>query len=117
MKTKSVYLFSSLVGMMCGFISSHTLFSGSWLAIIFWGVVGLALGFFVNETAKASWCGVLFGLFLTVIFLLAGFQGTANNLPGFLLLTLVLSFVGMAGGAISVLSGRWLRRHFTNPNN
>ena len=42
---------------LCGLLSLNSFLSGSWLNLVFWGVVGLTLGFFLPAGVKV----ILFG--------------------------------------------------------
>jgi hypothetical protein len=52
----------------------------------------------------------VYGFFMSVTFLISGFQGSPDKLPGFLALTLGLSIVGALGGLVTVFIGSRLRR-------
>lgn len=110
MKTYLIPFISAVVGIACGLASQSSLLAGQWLNLVLWGIVGVVLGIFTNERRMIVWAGILYGFSLSVSFLLAGFQGSADKLPGFLLLTLVLSVVGAMGGLVTVFVGSRLRR-------
>lgn len=96
------------VGIICGFISAHTLFSHSYTAIIFWGVVGLITGWFTpNKEIRTM--GFSYGFMLILSFLLFNFNGTSNKLFGFILISLLFSIGGAFGGWLSVYVGNWTR--------
>jgi hypothetical protein len=75
-------------------------------------LAGIVLGLFVLGRRQILVVGVVYGIFLSVTFLLSGFQGTPGNLPGFLVLTLLLSVVGAVAGVVTVFIGSWLRARF-----
>ena len=52
------------------------------------------------------------GFLLSVTFLISGFHGTSDKLPAFLLLTLVLSVLGIGAGVVAVFIGSRVRRLF-----
>src|SRR4051812_779788 len=80
-----------VVGLICGLVSHTSFLEGRWVNLIVWGLGGLGLGWFVQATRAMVWCGVVYGFVLAVTFLISGFQGSANNIPAFLILTLILS--------------------------
>jgi hypothetical protein len=109
MKSNAILIASPLVGIACGLVSHLSFLEGKWLNLVLWGVVGVVLGLFASGRRQVVWAGVLFGFCMTVVFLISGFQGNPNQLPAFLVLTLVLSVVGVAGGLVSVFVGSRLR--------
>src|SRR6266567_3668187 len=98
MKSYTMAIVAGVVGIACGLASHTFLLEGQWFNLVVWGLVGIALGFFVQARRQIVVVGIVYGVFLSVTFLLSGFQGTAGNLPGFLVLTLLLSVVGALGG-------------------
>ena len=100
-----------VLGIIAGILSTHVLLIG-WGNLIFWGIVGIVIGFFVIGRREVIWTGALFGFFLSISFLLSGFQGASEKLLLFVLLSLALSVVGMGGGIASVFAGNWLRRKY-----
>jgi hypothetical protein len=100
-------------GVICGLLSTHSVLSGSWFNILFWGVAGAILGFFVPERREVLWSGGLYGFFLSISFLFFGFQGSSDKIVGFAVFSLILSVVGIAGGIASVFIGSWVRRRLS----
>jgi hypothetical protein len=109
-KTRPLLLVSAVVGVAAGLVSLTPLLAGQWANLIVWALAGIVLGLFAKTGRDALWGGIVYGLFLTVTFLLAGFQGAPDKLPAFLLLTLALSVVGMLCGAACVWLGSRARR-------
>jgi hypothetical protein len=102
------HIYGALVGIICGFISAHTLFSHSYTAIIFWGIVGLVVGWFTpNEEVRTI--GVHYGFMLILSFLLFNFGGTSDKLFVFILISLLFSIVGGLGGWLSVYVGHSIK--------
>jgi|ERR1051325_1786533 apolipoprotein N-acyltransferase len=112
MKFKSIYLISILAGIACGIISNQRLFSGSVLNLIFWGVVGLILGFPQKEKREKVWSGLLYGFSVTISFLISGFNGAPNKLARFVMFSLFLSAIGAACGLVLVFLGARLKKLF-----
>jgi len=102
---------SAFLGIICGFLSTHVFLIG-WENVIFWGIAGVLLGLFVSEKKHILWCGGLYGFFLSISFLFTGFQGTSDKILAFIIFSLALSLVGVAGGITSVFIGNWLRKRF-----
>ncbi len=110
MKLNWLYLASAMVGVACGVISNHSLLAGSWANLLFWAAAGIILGWFAVGRKQILSAGVLYGLFLTLTFLLSGFRGTSDKLAGFLVLTAGLVGVGAVCGLACVFIGSWLRQ-------
>jgi hypothetical protein len=110
MKPNLLLIISGVVGIVCGLVSHTPFLNGQWLNLVVWGIVGIALGLFMSGTRLIIWAGLVYGFCLSVTFLISGFQGNADKLPAFLLLTLVLSLVGALGGLATVFVGSRLRR-------
>ena len=100
-----------VLGIISGILSTHVLLIG-WGNLIFWGLTGVVLGFFVIGKREVIWSGALFGFFLSVSFLLSGFQGASDKFLVFTLFSLALSIVGMGGGIVSVFLGSWIRKKY-----
>jgi hypothetical protein len=109
-KIGALLLVSAVVGVACGLASLSPLLAGQWANLIVWALAGLLLGLFARSGRDALWGGLVYGLLLSVTFLLAGFQGAPDKLPAFLALTLALSVVGMLCGAACVWAGSRARR-------
>ena len=110
MKANAIVFISAVVGIAWGLLSQTSLLAGQWANLVLWGMVGLALGLFTAGRRLIVWTGIVFGVCLTVSFLLFGFQGSPDKLPGFLVLTLALSVVGAICGVATVFIGSRLRR-------
>jgi hypothetical protein len=98
-----------LAGAALGVIGSRYLFVGSWLSLVPWGIVGLALGLWEPRPRPALLNGALYGFALAFAFLIAGYSGSASllsRLPFFALLALFGAFCGAALGWV----GSWVRR-------
>ena len=110
LKSNAIVIIAAVVGLVCGLASLTSLLAGQWFNLVVWAIVGLVLGLFTAGRRQILWTGIVYGVFLSVTFLLAGFQGSPDNLPGFLVLTLLLSVAGAIGGLVTVLVGSRLRR-------
>jgi uncharacterized membrane protein YccC len=103
------HIYGALIGIACGFISAHTLFSHSYTALFFWGIVGLVAGWFTpHEEIRTM--GFHYGFILILSFLLFNFGGTSKTLFEFVLLSLLFSIVGGLAGWLSVYVGYWIRK-------
>lgn len=109
MKSNPLLFVSALVGIVCGLASQSSLLAGQWLNLVVWGIAGVVLGLFANGRRVMIWAGIVYGFFLSVTFLISGFQGSPDKLPGFLVLTLALSVIGAIGGLVTVFIGSRLR--------
>ncbi len=116
MKPYSILFFSAVVGITCGLASQTSFLAGQWLNLVLWGIAGVVLGLFTTGRRLIVWTGIVYGFFLSVTFLISGFQGSADKLPGFLVLTLALSVIGAIGGLVTVWVGSRLRRIIKPPN-
>ena len=110
LKSNAIVLVAAIVGLACGLVSQTSLLAGQWINLIVWGLAGVALGWFTASRRLILWAGVAFGLCLSVTFLLAGFKGSPDRLPVFLVLMLVLSVLGAGAGLAAVFVGSRLRR-------
>jgi hypothetical protein len=98
-------IISAIIGIILGFVSTKTFFAHSWLALVPWGIAGVLVGFIPKQQKQRLLAGALYGFFLCLTFLLAGFQGDRAKLPSFALLALLLSFVGaLCGVALAYIS-------------
>ena len=102
---------SLIIGILVGFLSAHSVFEHSYTAILFWGSVGLAIGWF-TPVAKIRNCGLAYGFFLMLSFLIFGFQGDKSRFVSFGLLSLVLSLVSALAGWVALLVGAKLKNYF-----
>jgi len=109
MKSNSLIFLASFIGLLCGFLSTHVFLIG-WLNLIFWGIVGVGLGYFATEKKTMIWSGILYGFFLSISFLFLGFQGMPDKLLGFTIFSLFLSILGAGCGLICVLIGNWIKK-------
>jgi hypothetical protein len=92
-----------VIGSALGVIGARVLFVGSWLSLVPWTIVGLGLGAWCVGL-EWTWVGALFGFFVSFVFMLSGYAGTASLLsrvPFFAILGafgavcgFVLAFVG-----------------------
>ena len=99
------------LGITSGILSTHVLLIG-WGNVIFWGLMGVTLGYFVIGKREVICNGALFGFFLSISFLFSGFQGASDKFLPFTLFSLALSIVGIGGGTASVFIGGWLREKY-----
>jgi hypothetical protein len=104
------FVLAGLVGVVFGFISAHSpLFSTSWIALIFWGIVGVAIGFLSRGKREAMVSGGVYGFFLVLSFLAFGFHGASTQVSSFVLLMLVLGVIGIVCGLITSWIGLWIK--------
>lgn len=99
-----------LTGIVIGIMSARVLASIQWFNVVLWAFTGIVIGLFSPGRKRAIRSGSLYGLFLTISFLVSGFQGTPDKLPHFLILVLVLSLAGIAGGILCTVIGELLKR-------
>jgi hypothetical protein len=111
-KSNLILFVSALVGIVCGLASNSRLLAGQWANLVVWGIAGIVLGLFASGRRVIVWAGILFGFFLSISFLILGFQGSSDKLPAFLVLTLGLSVIGAVGGLVTVFVGSRLRGIF-----
>jgi hypothetical protein len=102
-------LIASVVGMLCGFLSTRAFLIG-WWNILFWGAAGIVIGFFARGRKEIMWSGLYFGFFLSLSFLFSGFQGTPDKLPVFSLFAIFLSIIGALGGWLAVFLGSKIKK-------
>jgi hypothetical protein len=110
MRSNALDFVAAGAGVAGGLVSQASFLAGQWLNLVVWAVAGLLLGLFARGRRQIVGAGVVYGVALSVVFLLAGFHGTPDKLPGFLLLTAALCVVGALGGLATVAVGAWLRR-------
>jgi hypothetical protein len=108
---------SILAGSMLGFIGSRVLFVGSWLSLIPWGIVGLAIGYW-SQKREAMINGGCYGFALAFVFMIAGYAGSASlisRLPFFAILGIFGGFcgliLGLAGSVIHSLVNQRNKRN------
>src|SRR5262249_22474441 len=110
MQRYALLIAAAVAGLAAGLASVTPLLAGKWTNLVLWAVVGLVIGWFASGRREGLIAGIVYGVILSFTFLLAGFGGTPDRLPGFLLLTLGLSVVGALGGVVTVFMGSRLRR-------
>jgi uncharacterized membrane protein len=108
MNSRSLFALAAVVGIVCGFLSTHALNIG-WLNLVFWGAAGIALGYFSATKKDTLLVGAIYGFFLSISFLFSGFQGAPDKFAGFALFSLGLSIIGALGGLVSAFVGGWLK--------
>ncbi len=110
MKMTVLLLMAAGVGLACGAASATILAATQAANLILWAVAGLLLGLLTVGWRERVWAGLVYGVALTASFLLIGFQGTAENVTPFLVLTLGLCIPGALAGVGVVFAGSWVRR-------
>jgi len=97
---------SIVVGSLLGYIGSRVLFVGSWLSLIPWAIVGLAIGSW-GHMRESIVNGICYGFALAFIFITAGYTGSASlvsRIPFFAILGIFGGLcgliLGLAGSAI-----------------
>ena len=107
---KRAAIIAAALGVFLGILSNQGVLQGTWWNLALWGLAGGALGLFIADRKTASRAGLVYGACLLLAFMLSGFGGTTDKLPGFLLLTLVITALGTLCGWIAVSTGSLLRR-------
>ena len=107
---KKTLLIAALLGTALGILSNQGVLQGRWLNLIIWGLAGGLIGLFIRERKTATRAGLAYGACLLVAFMLSGFGGTPDKLPGFLALTAIVTALGALCGWIAVSVGSLLRR-------
>lgn len=93
----------ALVGAVLGGIVSKYLFVGSYLNLVLWGIVGIAIGGGSESRKAAMRDGGVYGFVLSFVFMLVGYQGKApvlSRIPFFTALGLVGMICGVTLGLI-----------------
>jgi hypothetical protein len=109
MKSNWIFVAAVLVGAACGLASLSPWLAGQWANLIVWAVAGVALGLLAAGRRMIVGAGIVYGVCLSLTFLLGGFRGSPDKLPGLVVLTLALSVIGAIGGIVTVWAGSWLR--------
>jgi hypothetical protein len=109
MKTKLSIITSILLGVIFGALSNYSILRGSWHNIIVWGIVGILIGLFIYNKKYIKQAGLLYGFSLAVTFLISGFKGTSDKLPGFILMVIVFAILSALCGWAAVFVGNWLK--------
>lgn len=103
---------SGVIGIACGIISNTPLLTGTWLNVVFWGLVGTGMGAFLKEKKDAVPAGLTYGVVLTLSFLISGFRGARDQVFPFILFSIGLSVIGAGCGLLAVWAGYQLRKLF-----
>jgi hypothetical protein len=82
---------------------------GSWLNLVVWGVVGLAIGALSTRWSTAIWVDAVVGFAIVFTYSVLGYQGVAP-LVGALAPFAAIALVGAAGMAAAGAAGFGLRR-------
>jgi hypothetical protein len=96
---------SIIVGTLLGIIGARYVFVGSWLSLVPWGIVGLAIGYWGDRRAALT-NGAAYGFMLAFAFMVAGYGGTASllsRLPFFAILGLFGAICGFILGWLGFL--------------
>ena len=109
MKTKLSLISSSLVGIVFGILSNYSILSGSWIDLVLGTIIGLLIGLFIENKIFIKWSGIFYGFFLTLFFLISGFQGDSNKIIIFILFSIFLSIIGAFCGWCLVFTGNWVK--------
>lgn len=94
-----------IVGAFLGVLGAKYLFVGSWLSLVLWGIVGLALGYWSGKR-KALLNGAVFGFVISFVFMAVGYSGVApfiSRIPFFALLGLFGAVCGLVLGWLGSL--------------
>jgi hypothetical protein len=113
---KMLKLFVSIIaGAVLGILGSRYLFVGSWLSLIPWALVGLALGYW-SWKRVALINGAVYGFVLSFVFMAAGYSGNASlvsRFPFFAVLGLFGAVCGCGLGFIGSLARNYFPRRKT----
>ncbi len=110
MNTRLLYPISFVTGVACGLVSNVGFFRGSWIDLLLWGIVGFALGLFVDGARQTVGAGAIYGVSLAVAFLVSVFGGTPDKIPGYALLTAILSLAAGLGAIADVFVASRVKR-------
>jgi hypothetical protein len=83
-------------GSILGYIGSRVLFVGSWLSLIPWAIVGLAIGYW-SQKREAIINGGCYGFALAFVFMIAGYTGSASLISRLLFFAILGIFGGLYG--------------------
>ncbi len=108
---KKLLLISGLIGIILGALSAHTFFIHSWLALVPWGIVGIAIGYFSGGKKQGIWAGAFYGFFLCVSFLIAGFKG--SSFVRLIPLLIAMGLLGKLSGLVLGIIGNWIKNKTT----
>lgn len=112
MHTKISYISSAFIGIVFGILSNYSILLGSWINLVVWSIVGILIGFFIENKSYIRSSGLIYGFFLVASFLIFGFKGTSDKIFSFILLSILLSFVGSICGLALVFIGNWVKKKF-----
>lgn len=96
-------LIAAFIGVLLGGVVSKYLFVGSFLNLLLWGVVGIAIGWWSELRNLAVRNTGVYGFVLSFVFMAVGYQGSApilTRIPFFGALGLVGSVCGCVLGLI-----------------
>jgi len=85
---------------------------GSWLNLVVWGLIGLALGALSKRWSTAIWVDAVVGFAIVFTYSVLGYQGAAP-LIGALLPFALIALVGAAGMAVAGAAGFGIRKLVT----
>ncbi len=107
----SKILISVLLGTILGILGSRYLFVGSALSLVVWAIIGLFIGYWTDKRKTSVINGIIYGFFLSFIFMVAGYEGDnlVSALPFFILLGLFGSFCGSILGLIGFGLKRFIK--------
>ena len=88
-----------VIGAVLGALGARVLLVGSGLNLLVWAVVGAAIGGVARTPGEAWRTGALFGASVSLVFLVASYDGSAAAVPRTLFFV-VLSAFGAACGAV-----------------
>jgi hypothetical protein len=94
-----------VMGALLGVVGSRYLFVGSWLSLIPWTIVGLAIGY-VSQKRESMIDGVIYGFTLSFVFILSGYTGSESlisRVPFFVILGVFGGICGLVLGLLGFL--------------
>lgn len=110
MKLKNIFLISALTGIAIGLLSTYPITLGPLPSFILWGTAGVALGFFMDERRTIIYSGILYGVFLSIVFLFSRFGGSTDKITSYALFAAVLSIIGAISGIVTIFVGLRLKQ-------
>lgn len=103
MSNKLYLSISALVGIVCGFITSHTFFSHSWTSIFLWVGVGIPVIYFSRNRRSGIYAATIYGFLTIAVWLITGFNGTSDKILQLSMIILIASSLCAAIGALGAV--------------
>jgi hypothetical protein len=109
MKTLAKKLLIAFFGVALSLVSYYCV--NGWYNVIPWALAALAIGFTSKDRRSSIINGAVFGYFLFLVYIFAGYQGRtyANYMLHFILFDMVFSLVGAIACAVGAFVGNWVK--------